>query len=204
VLEIGCGSGELAAELTHAGLAVSAIDSDAAAVERARSLGVDARILNWPGEVDAQFDAVLFTRSLHHIHDLDGAVAAAVAAVRPGGRIIVEDFRAEGGTERSSRWFVEIAGELLESGAIASATLDELADKLETTAHEHELQSSGVIERALRERLTTDVEDAAYYFRYFEPHLTEQTRADALLAAELELIERGAIDALGRRFVVST
>ena len=44
ILEIGCGSGELAASLSSDGLAVVAIDSDYDSIVAARQLGVDARL----------------------------------------------------------------------------------------------------------------------------------------------------------------
>ena len=44
-------------------------------------------------------------------------------------------------------------------------------------------------------------EDAAYYFRYLEPHLREAGAAKWLLEVELEQIVAGEIDALGKRFV---
>ena len=48
VLEIGCGSGELAASLLRDGVCLIAIDSDADSIAAAQTLGVDARIAAWP------------------------------------------------------------------------------------------------------------------------------------------------------------
>ena len=42
---------------------------------------------------------------------------------------------------------------------------------------------------------------AAYYFRYLEPELGEEATRD-LLKDELAQIEAGAIDALGKRYIV--
>jgi 2-polyprenyl-3-methyl-5-hydroxy-6-metoxy-1,4-benzoquinol methylase len=70
LLEVGCGSGELAARLHQEGHHVIALDSDAAVIEQARQLGIDARVAVWPDFEEASFDAILFTRSLHHITDL--------------------------------------------------------------------------------------------------------------------------------------
>ena len=51
-------------------------------------------------------------------------------ALNPGGRIIVEDFRAEGGSERSARWFESLARELHASGKLSpEATVEALLDK---------------------------------------------------------------------------
>jgi 2-polyprenyl-3-methyl-5-hydroxy-6-metoxy-1,4-benzoquinol methylase len=95
ILEIGCGRGELAARLRQESHQVLAIDSDADCVAEARKFGIEAEVANWPADIAASFDAVLFTRSLHHIHELEQAVEAALAKLNAGGCIIVEDFRAE-------------------------------------------------------------------------------------------------------------
>ena len=203
VLEIGCGAGEVAALLMGDGLDLVAIDLDAEQVANARAAGVEAMVMSWPAQVDQEFDAVLFTRSLHHIHDLAGSIDAARAVLRLNGRIIVEDFRAGGGSERSALWFSGLVKSLEASGALIDDTsLEELLDKVgPSSTHEHPLHSSAAIASELC-RLNTVVEtDAAYYFRYIEPHLRRPDRADGLLALELEMIKRGVIDALGKRFV---
>jgi 2-polyprenyl-3-methyl-5-hydroxy-6-metoxy-1,4-benzoquinol methylase len=45
LLEVGCGSGELAARLHQQGHHIIALDSDAAVIEQARQLGIDARVV---------------------------------------------------------------------------------------------------------------------------------------------------------------
>jgi SAM-dependent methyltransferase len=202
ILEVGCGNGEVAACLSAGGLDVVALDSDAGCVAVARKRGVDARVASWPAEVDGQFDAVLFTRSLHHISPLDGAAEAAAAALRPGGRLIVEDFRAEGGTEKSKAWFLALAHGLSDDGQLSGVTLDELGAKIGEADHHHEhhLHDSRAIERALAAFGEVQATDAAYYYRYLEPFAAD---AAALLRLELSAIAAGEIDGLGRRFVVT-
>jgi len=204
VLEIGCGSGELAALLIGDGLQVTAIDSDPDCVAKARGVGVDAKQVSWPALLDEKFDAVLFTRSLHHVGDLQASIAAACSALNPGGRIIVEDFRAEGGSERSARWFESLARELHASGKLSpEATVEALLDKAApSSAHDHDLHPSGEIARELRQFRRVIETDAAYYFRYLGPHLTDEA-AEALLEHELAMIGSGSIDAPGKRFVAS-
>lgn len=200
LLEIGCGTGELAARLGEAGMRVVALDSDEACVAEARAAGVDARVANWPVDVDEKFDAVLFTRSLHHIHPLDGAVAAAAGALRPGGAVIVEDFRAEGGSERSNAWFVGTVRLIEAAGAFGTGfDLDAVLERIKPD--DHELHLSSAIAEALRRSGNVQAEDAAYYFRYVESDLRAEAAA-VLLKHELTLIEAGAIDALGKRFVL--
>ena len=202
ILEIGCGSGELAAALAADGFQVIAIDSDPECAAQARSRGVDARLMIWPGPLNGRFDAILFTRSLHHVEDLAGSVAAAAEALNPGGRIIVEDFRAEGGSERSARWFEELVRELDASGGLSSGTtVAALLDKAApSSSHDHHLHSSSEIRRALGSLGEPTEADSAYYFRYLEPHLTKD-EAERILRLELALIADNSIDPLGKRFV---
>jgi SAM-dependent methyltransferase len=204
VLEVGCGSGELAALLIADGLQVTAIDADADCVAKARGEGVDAKLMSWPVSLDERFDAVLFTRSLHHVDDLPEAIGAAQAALTPGGRIIVDDFCAEGVSERSTRWFEALARELHAGGKLSpdvtvAALLDQAAPP---SSHDHHLHSSGAIARELGQDANLRETDAAYYFRYLEPHLTDAS-AEAVLEHELAMIAQGSIDALGKRFIAS-
>jgi SAM-dependent methyltransferase len=205
VLEIGCGAGELAARMADAGLQVLALDSDAACVAEAKARGVDAVAVGWPAAVEQRFDAVLFTRSLHHIHDLDGAIAAAVAALRPAGRVIVEDFRSEGGGPRGRAWFSSLVRLLHAADAFCpDFDLKHTLGKTETVDHEHPLHSSGAIADALARAGPVEAEDSACYFRYLEADLRPPDAVRQLFEHELEMISTHAIEALGKRFVLST
>ena len=204
VLEIGCGDGRLARRLENDGLAIVAIDSDPEAVRLARAEGVDAREMKWPGRIDQTFDAILFTRSLHHVHALEEAIDAALSALNPGGLIIVEDFRAEGGSERSAIWFSRLVDALADEGQITqSARAEALEQAAPSRSHDHQLHASTEIARALGRSAALRECDAAYYFRYLEPHLRDRTVAEQILELELDLIEHGKIDGLGKRFVVT-
>ena len=200
ILEIGCGSGELAARLLQDGMRIVALDSDANCVAEARVAGVDARIASWPTDMDEKFDAVLFTRSLHHIHPLDEAAAAAARVLRPGGAILVEDFRAEGGSERSNTWFAGTVRLLEAAGAFGSG-FDLDATLSRTERDDHDLHSSSAIGGVLRRLGSVQAEDAAYYFRYLEGDLPAEATA-ALLDHEVSLTGAGVIDPLGKRFVL--
>lgn len=200
ILEVGCGDGALAVLLRADGLEVTAIDSDPEAVKAAITAGISARLATWPAPMEGKFDAVLFTRSLHHIQAIDEAVAAARDALLPKGRIIVEDFRAEGGSEKSARWFTHFVRALIADGAVA-ASLDELIEKLDPA--DHDLHSSSTIAGALR-GFEVEATEAAYYFRYLEPLLRQPDMAQALLDQELSLIDAGSIDPLGKRFVAAS
>lgn len=204
LLEIGCGTGELAKVLQGDGFELVAIDSDLEAVERARAKGVDARLLEWPARIAPKFDSILFTRSLHHIHALERAIESAKAALNTGGRIIVEDFRAEGGSERSSDWFMGLVDELVEQGRLdRDSRAEALEQAAPSQADDHHLHSSTEIAEALARIGAVGDRDAAYYFRYLEPLVAEPALARQLLEAELAAIDEGRIDALGKRFVVT-
>jgi ubiquinone/menaquinone biosynthesis C-methylase UbiE len=209
LLEIGCGDGALAVALNQAGLQVVAIDSDANMVAQARSRGVDARQAEWPDFADGSFDALLFSRSLHHVRALDASVAAAFAAVGDHGRVIVEDFRAEGASPRSDAWFNSFVLLMHRSGQLPRPT-DFLQERMglvtaESDAHDHDLHPSTAIESALAgEAVTFRCEGAAYYFRYLMPALNDRPGlTEALLEHELELIAADLIDPLGRRYVAA-
>jgi SAM-dependent methyltransferase len=213
VLEVGCGTGELAARLTSDGLAVIAIDCDEDCVTAAHQLGVDARVAEWPDFDDGEFDAVLFTRSLHHIEPLAQAVQKAIACLREGGCIIVEDFAQEAVDEKSLRWFAHEARILRVSRLLVD--YDELLDDilLDGAAlaiwrkhHDEKMHAAHAMETTLQTTVGNVVtEKTAYYFRYFGRAMVRGERSDmvteALAAQESSLIADGAVTALGRRFV---
>src|SRR5918998_551621 len=68
VLEVGCGEGELARAMAGEGYEVVAIDPDAPEGPIFRRTTIEE--FDDPGP----FDAVVASRSLHHVHDLGGAL----------------------------------------------------------------------------------------------------------------------------------
>ena len=91
VLDVGCGDGALTERLVTAGAEVVGVDSSAEMVAAARARGLDARVmsvLDLP--FDAEFDAVFSNAALHWVHDADRAIARMAAALKPGGRLVVE------------------------------------------------------------------------------------------------------------------
>ena len=215
ILEIGCGAGELAACLLKDGYEMVAIDSDCDSIAAAQSRGVDARIATWPDFNGGQFDAVLFTRSLHHIHPLDESVARAAKSLTNGGRIIVEDFAYDSVGEKTLRWFRTAIRSLEATGQLIPQARDEFLEKIlaktETLkawqqCHEHDLHTAAEI-RAQLERIFDRVikEDSPYYFRYIAGALPPSDKRDAILQAfaeqEQTMAANGSIVPLGRRFV---
>jgi SAM-dependent methyltransferase len=215
ILEVGCGAGELAACLSREGYAVVAIDSDRDSVAAAQRLGVDARMAMWPDFNGGQFDAVLFTRSLHHIHPLDESVGRARESLAEGGRIIVEDFAYDSVDEKTLRWF-RSAIRLLEAAdllIVGEEFLEKVLSKTETLSawrqnHEHDLHTAAEIGAQLEKLFSRVIkEDAAYYFRYIANVLASSEKRDAVLQAFADQEETMAADwsivPLGRRFVAA-
>lgn len=215
LIEIGCGTGELAAHLARDGFEVIAIDRDRERVAAARRLGVDARVAAWPDFHDGRFDAVLFTRSLHHIHPLREAVQGSVECLSEGGRVIVEDFAYECADEKTLRWFTSAtrllgaAGLLVERDELLDATLRQGASlEIWRAHHDHDLSPAAEIEAELRAAAgEVAKESVAYYFRYLAGAMagleTRAAVAEALADQEAELISSSAIIPLGRRWVAS-
>jgi SAM-dependent methyltransferase len=91
VLEVGIGTGIVAAALRARGVPVRGVDLSTAmlrrAVDRLGPLVVRADALALP-VASGSVDNVLFVAALHAIGDVPGAVAEAVRVLKPGGRLI--------------------------------------------------------------------------------------------------------------------
>ncbi len=215
ILEVGCGTGDLAARLSQDGHVVIAIDGDSESIAAARRLGLDARVAKWPDFNDGHFDAVLFTRSLHHIHPLDESVRHAANSLKDSGCVIVEDFAYESADEKTLRWFASAIRFLEAAGLLAGGDefLKTVLSKTETLKawqenHESELHTAAEIDAQLQKVFRCVIrEGVAYYFRYVARAITATENCDAILQAfakqEETLSTDGSILALGRRFVAT-
>ena len=93
VLDLGCGTGELAAALAVSGVEVHGIDADAAMIRQARANHPQIRFEQADGhrfEVAGLVDAVLSNAALHWMLDSAAVIARVRAALRPGGRFVAE------------------------------------------------------------------------------------------------------------------
>lgn len=105
VLEVGCGPGDLARILGADGFVVTALDLELGEPEPAENVTwVEADFL---AHIDDPFDAVLFTRSLHHIPGLDRALEHAIRLLRPGALLLIDDFDHEAPDVDTARWYYE-------------------------------------------------------------------------------------------------
>ena len=168
VLEVGCGHGDLAHALAAAGHSVLAIDPDAPEGPIFRRATIEE--LDEPGP----FDAVVASRSLHHVSELAVALDKIAAILRPGGSIVIDDF----GWELLDRRSAERVG------IPAAEWRDEHA----------ELHTAESMVREL---------DKRFRRRSFssEPYLYRESREVVTEAEERELIDTGRMQATGFRYV---
>jgi len=220
ILEVGCGQGHLAAALAGSDHQVIAIDADPAAVVAARYKGVDARVGRFPdGDLreifqEGAFDIVLFTRSLHHMHDLNAACEAAFSLLAPGGAVLVEDFAWNILDERAAAWAFGLMGVGRAMGIVPEARWRTGNDPLVTWLAQHEGHAHAIA--AMRDAITkhskslTDFSQVAiteqtapYFYRYFCDYLADTDDgaaiAESVLAAEQQMLTARAMVPLGWR-----
>jgi SAM-dependent methyltransferase len=98
VLEIGAGSGELAAALRAAGHEVTAIDPNAeggTGVERTPLL-----------EATGRYDAAVAVVSLHHVEPLGESCARLAELITPGGELAIDELDIARYDERATGWWL--------------------------------------------------------------------------------------------------
>lgn len=114
VVDLGCGTGQLALPLARAGARVTAVDVSPRMIELLQAKARDSGIAVEPKVVpiehldlpDASVDLVVSNYALHHLHDRDKAavVRSAHRWLHEGGRIIVGDMMfGRGATPRDRR-----------------------------------------------------------------------------------------------------
>jgi SAM-dependent methyltransferase len=107
VLEIGCGNGELARALAAARYTVTAIDPEAPAGRMFRRVSFEA--FGEPGP----FDAVVASRSLHHIPELGPALDKVVCLLGVRGVLVLNEFAWDRLDDATARWYFTLRGEPL-------------------------------------------------------------------------------------------
>jgi SAM-dependent methyltransferase len=119
VLEVGSGPGVLAERLIRDGVQLTAIDVSEEQVAEARARGVPAMVSDFLAFEGPPFDAVLFTRSLHHIAPLEAGIAKIRALVRPGGLVVADEFAHDEIDAVTAAWFWDLQAVLESCGALA-------------------------------------------------------------------------------------
>jgi SAM-dependent methyltransferase len=190
MLEVGCGGGDLALRLAGAGHDVLAIDPEAP--DGAIFRRVTLEELDDPGP----FDAAVASRSLHHIHDLDGGLDRIVALLTPRGRLVVVEHAFERLDEPTAEWYLARRRELERTGGghghPAPGSLEACRDEWDRE-HAHLHRSDAMLE-ALDERFEQLLLE-------WGPYLFEELGGVASAAEERRLIDQGRIQAMGFRYV---
>jgi 2-polyprenyl-3-methyl-5-hydroxy-6-metoxy-1,4-benzoquinol methylase len=101
LLDVGCGVGGYLAEAQRLGWDVHGVEPDAVAAERAREATGDGSRITVGTAEDVRlepegYDCITMWHVLEHVHSPSRALAAAVAALRPGGVLKVAVPNAEG------------------------------------------------------------------------------------------------------------
>lgn len=108
ILEVGCGDGDLAMHLIKLGAKVTGIDTDKQMINSAQEKGLDAKnisILNYHSK--QKYDMVFFTRSLHHIHELEACLLRSRGLLKDSGLLILEEFDLKNINLSTLKWYYE-------------------------------------------------------------------------------------------------
>jgi SAM-dependent methyltransferase len=176
VLEVGCGAGHLALGLASSGHDITAIDPVAP------DGPIFERITLEEFAPTQHFDAVIAGRSLHHVADLDSALEK-LAQLAP--LLLLEEFAWDRFDEPTARWYL----------AHRQDRPTSVQECLRTWAGEHAgLHGYDALRAAL---------DRRFHERSFawSPYLYRYPRVHADARSEQEMVDAGAIRALGFRYV---
>jgi len=214
VLEVGCGKGHVASELSRRGYPVIGLDSNPEVIAQAQQRGARAVVASWPEFDNPPVDAIAFTRSLHHINPLRDAVRRARELVRPTGSLLIEDFAFDEINAATMRWFLEVLRSERGRALIRPVPGEFVTDLLGSgdpvaawhRSRAHELHSMPAMTRAIEESFTVrETQSVPYLYRHIVPVLDETRESAAFLNAvfqhESRLGEQGEIVLIGRRIV---
>ncbi|MCA9112578.1 MAG: methyltransferase domain-containing protein, partial [Planctomycetaceae bacterium] len=93
ILDVGCGTGQLTAQIAGSGATVVGIDHSPAMIEEARRLfpGIEFQLEDAHDfSIEQQFDGVFSNAALHWINDPAKVVCCISKALKPDGRMAVE------------------------------------------------------------------------------------------------------------------
>ena len=113
VLDVGCGEGRFCRMLEARGLATTGVDPTAALIERARALHPqgDYRVEGAEAMTVSAHDLVVCYLSLIDMPDLDAALTRIVAAIRPGGHLLIANLTAFNTAAVHLGWVKPLIGE---------------------------------------------------------------------------------------------
>jgi SAM-dependent methyltransferase len=179
VLDVGCGEGQLALALAAAGHDVTAIDPVAPDGPIFERVTLEKFAPSHP------FDAVIASRSLHHVPNLDLALDK-IGQLAP--LVIVEEFAWDRLDERTAAWYLaHCPGP---SKSIPQCLRE--WDEEHTGLHGYTTLRTG-LDVHFRER-----------FFAWRPYLYRHPEVTASQESEQALIDTGSINALGFRYIGAT
>lgn len=185
VLEVGCGTGELARVVASRGYDVTAIDPEAPNGPIFRKTSLEKFVER------EQFDAVVASRSLHHVPDLAAGLNKVHALLREGGALILNEFAWDQMDEKTARWYLSFVPH---PGSHHESLLPGRFPDAWVAEHDG-LHDSTTMRRTL---------DDLFQKKLFEwvPYIAESylERPD-LVSEERDLIRAGDINPLGFRYV---
>ncbi|MBX9937941.1 MAG: class I SAM-dependent methyltransferase [Candidatus Obscuribacterales bacterium] len=229
ILDVGAGSGQIAKNLYQKGFQVTALD---------RKLGNEVKGLKFiEGDFletselkEEKFDALLFSRVMHHLVPLRQTSARARSLLKEKGKIIIEDFSYERVDERTCAWLFPLAALLYDRYQIndrhawlcssrgglslfdADSPEDYVRQALEVWRRHHEekhhIAPFEHIKSVLDDDYVVEMEARVpYLFRYLCDLLPDTTdggiEAAKLAHWEAALAESGAIAPVGVRIVAT-
>lgn len=226
ILEVGCGPGHLARRLLDGGAQVTAIDVDEEQARAARERGVAAIVSDFLSFEGSGFDALLFTRSLHHISPLAEAIDKMRALLQPGGLILADEFAHEEMNAVTAAWFWDLQAVLEEAGALAPDAVRRhhhhdspgrgadppSADPLERWRdrhlHDPPLHHAAALIAALSAAFELRTQDRGpYLYRYFSERVDASDAGTRLFLRLRELerlrVRQGLLVPLGLRLVAT-
>ncbi len=93
ILDVGCGTGDLSAEIAKAGATVTGIDASSDMIEKARGKYPNINFKGAQAETyksDEKFDAVFSNAALHWMKQSEQVVKTIEEALKPNGRFVAE------------------------------------------------------------------------------------------------------------------
>lgn len=151
VLDVGGGTGGVSARIARNGTRAVVAEPDRYLVDHGRRKYRDVRFVRASGQAlpfpDGCADAVLLIEVLHHVPDDRPVLAEAARVVRPGGRVLIEEFEFSGRLRYVAGYWME---KLLSNG-VWPRTREGLCAELEALGFRAErLEDEGFVILATR------------------------------------------------------
>lgn len=91
ILDLGCGDGALTIKLVELGCNVVGVDSSPEMITAAKSLGLNAHVVDGQSlQFTNEFDAVFSNAALHWMNNPERVISGVWRALKPGGRFVGE------------------------------------------------------------------------------------------------------------------